>query len=217
MQGWCGRTVVLAAAEAIGRIPDHYFQAIGSGTGAIAAWEMSNRLLGDGRFGNHKMRLHLVQNEPFTIITDAWQQNSPELLPLEEEVARSKILETCVSVLSNRRPPYSITGGVFDALTDTRGFTYSATNKEVREAGDLFNKLEGCDIHPAAAVAVVGLCHALAMGRISKKDTVLLNITGGGMKKLESEGKKIPLEPDVVFTHRGDVSAKALLTRLCKF
>ena len=39
-------TVVLAAAEALGESPRHYFQAVGSGTGAIAAWEMSLRLRG---------------------------------------------------------------------------------------------------------------------------------------------------------------------------
>lgn len=33
-------TTILSAVETIGRIPDAYFQAVGSGTGAIAAWEM---------------------------------------------------------------------------------------------------------------------------------------------------------------------------------
>ena len=32
-------TTVLSAVTTIGRIPDYYFQAVGSGTGAIAAWE----------------------------------------------------------------------------------------------------------------------------------------------------------------------------------
>ena len=31
-------TTVLSAATTIGEIPDYYFQAVGSGTGAIAAW-----------------------------------------------------------------------------------------------------------------------------------------------------------------------------------
>ena len=65
--------VLLAAAQETGRIPDHYFQAVGSGTGAIAAWEMSLRLLEDGRFGGKKMTLHLAQNAPFTPMTDAWE------------------------------------------------------------------------------------------------------------------------------------------------
>jgi cysteate synthase len=38
-------TTFLSAAEGMGRIPDHYFQAVGSGTGAIAAWEANLRLL----------------------------------------------------------------------------------------------------------------------------------------------------------------------------
>ena len=50
-------TTVLSATTFIGRIPDYYFQAIGSGTGAIAAWEANQRLIEDGRFGTHKMKL----------------------------------------------------------------------------------------------------------------------------------------------------------------
>ena len=37
-------TTVLSAATTIGEIPDYYFQAVGSGTGAIAAWEANLRL-----------------------------------------------------------------------------------------------------------------------------------------------------------------------------
>ena len=59
-------TTVLSAATTIGRIPDYYFQAIGSGTGTIAAWEANLRLIGDGRFGDHKMTLIPSQNSPFT-------------------------------------------------------------------------------------------------------------------------------------------------------
>ena len=50
-------TTVLSATTHIGRIPDFYFQAVGSGTGAIAAWEANLRLIEDGRFGSHKMKL----------------------------------------------------------------------------------------------------------------------------------------------------------------
>ncbi len=66
--------VVLSAAETIGVIPDHYFQAVGSGTGGIAAWEASERLLRDGTYGRRIMHLHLSQNEPFTPIKDAWEK-----------------------------------------------------------------------------------------------------------------------------------------------
>ena len=55
-------TTVLSAASFIGKIPDYYFQAVGSGTGAIAAWEANLRLLEDGRFGKAKMKLMVSQN-----------------------------------------------------------------------------------------------------------------------------------------------------------
>ena len=41
-------TVMLDAATTIGRIPDYFVQAVGSGTGAIAAWEAAQRLIQDG-------------------------------------------------------------------------------------------------------------------------------------------------------------------------
>ena len=42
-----------------------------SGTGAIAAWEANLRLIEDGRFGNHKMKLMVSQNYPFIPMYDA--------------------------------------------------------------------------------------------------------------------------------------------------
>ena len=66
-------TTMLSATTHIGRIPDFYFQAVGSGTGAIAAWEANLRLLEDGRFGTNKTRLMVSQNTPFLPMYDAWK------------------------------------------------------------------------------------------------------------------------------------------------
>jgi len=61
-------TAMLNAVESIGRLPDYYFQAIGSGARAIAAHEGAKRLLEDLRFGRTLPRLMLSQNRPFTPI-----------------------------------------------------------------------------------------------------------------------------------------------------
>ncbi len=76
-------TTTLSAATTIGRIPDYYFQAVGSGTGAIAAWEANMRLIADGRFGVNKMHLMVSQNVPFLPMYDAWKANSREMLPYD--------------------------------------------------------------------------------------------------------------------------------------
>lgn len=192
-------TVVLSAVEHIGRIPAHYFQAVGSGTGGIAAWEMSLRLKEDGRFGRHaRMKLHFVQNSPFTIMTDAWQMGRPELPLVDEAVSRDQTRRLYAQVLSNRSPAYSVAGGVYDALVDTHGDMYSVSQREAEEAGELFRKLEGNDLHPAAEVALAGLIQAVRAGRIRRKESVLLNVTGGGGERLAREGKKRELKPDIV-------------------
>ena len=66
-------TVMLDAALKLERIPDHYFQAVGSGTGGISAWEAALRLRADGRFGSILSRLHLAQNLPNAPIYCAWK------------------------------------------------------------------------------------------------------------------------------------------------
>jgi cysteate synthase len=57
-------TVMLNATLTMKHLPDHYFQAVGSGTGGIAAWEAAMRLKEDGRYGDELPQLHLAQNLP---------------------------------------------------------------------------------------------------------------------------------------------------------
>ena len=197
-------TTVLSAAQVIGRIPDSYFQAVGSGTGTIAAYESNLRLIADGRFGSHLMKLIPSQNIPFTPMYDAFKADSRALLPFDEDEARVKALEIDAKVLSNRRPPYSLAGGLYDAVKATGGDIELATNEELREACQLFEKVEGNDVHPAAGVAIVSLKKALASGKISKDEVVMLNITGGGEKRFKREFKYVQAEPDLVIPSTED-------------
>jgi cysteate synthase len=191
-------TALLAAVESCGALPDHYFQAVGSGTGAIAAWEMSLRLRDDSRFGRARMKLHLSQNAPFTPMTDAWEAGSRTLAAPADGRRLSRSIRA--RVLANRNPPYSLAGGLYDALVDTGGFMYRATNADARGAGRLFSKLEGCDIDPAAEVALASLKQAVELGRIGKREVVALNITGGGHRRLRRDRRIAFLRPHATFT-----------------
>jgi cysteate synthase len=192
-------TTVLSAVTSIGSIPDYYFQAIGSGTGAIAAWEANLRFLEDGRFGNNKMKLMVSQNEPFTPIRDAWKANSRDMLPLDDDLARKQVEEIMAKVLSNRKPPYSLAGGLFDALKDTDGDVLTATNDEAIAAGKLFEDLEGIDLHPAAKVALATLINAVKEGEVEKDAVIMFNATGGGEERFKEDKELYYLEPSLVF------------------
>lgn len=192
-------TTMLSATTKIGEIPDYYFQAVGSGTGAVAAWEANLRFIEDGRFGNKKMKLMVAQNLPFTPIHDAWKQDSREMLPLDNHEARKQVELMDAKVLSNRKPPYPIVGGLYDALKDSDGEVLRATNEEAYEAGLLFEKTEGIDIHPAAAVATATLIDAVKTGKVNKDAIVMLNITGGGEAKFKAENELFYLKPEIIF------------------
>ena len=191
-------TTLLSAVEVIGRIPDAYFQAIGSGTGTIAVWENNLRLIEDGRFGNHKMRLYPSQNDPFTIMYDSWKLHSRALVPMSPEEARKAAADIDAKVLSNRKPPYSVAGGLFDAMQDAGGEIFKVCNEELHYWKDRFLELEGIDIHNAAAVAVASLAQAVKEGTVSKDEIIMLNITGGGEEVAKSEGDIFYATPDLV-------------------
>ncbi len=195
----------LSAATTIGRIPDYYFQAVGSGTGAIAAWEANMRLVEDGRFGDNTMKLIVAQNAPFVPMYDAWRADSRKMLPYDDDKARRDAEIIDAKVLSNRRPPYGLAGGLYDALKATDGDIMVATNAQARKAAKLFQELEGIDIHPAAGVATAALIKAVADGKVEKSATVMLNITGGGEQLFKKERELWYLEPSHVFTINPDV------------
>jgi cysteate synthase len=192
-------TTVLSAATFIGRIPDYYFQAVGSGTGAIAAWEANLRLIDDGRFGEHKMKLIVSQNHPFVPMYNAWKAGSREMLAYDDTEARRHVEEIDAKVLSNRKPPYSITGGLFDALTDTEGDVVKMTNADAVHANQLFIETEGIDLHPAAAIATASLIKASKEGSLPPDAVVMLNITGGGEERFRKEKKLHYLKPSLTF------------------
>lgn len=192
-------TTVLSAVTTIGQIPDYYFQAVGSGTGAIAAWEANKRFIVDGRYGNKLMKIMVSQNIPFTPMYDAWKAGSRALLPVEDDKARHQAEEICAKVLSNRKPPYSLKGGLFDALTETGGDMFAITNEEAAEAAALFQATEGIDIEPAAAVAVASLKQAIEQNKVQKDAIIMLNITGGGIQRFKTENKLFYKTPDCVF------------------
>lgn len=196
---------VNSAVTTIKQIPDFYFQAIGSGTGAIAAWEANLRFIEDGRFGDNKMKLMVSQNTPFLPMYDAWKANSRALLPLDDDLARRQVEEIDAKVLSNRKPPYSITGGLFDAMKDAGGDVLKATNEEAVEAGKIFMETEGNDIHPAAAVATATLIKYAKEGKLDKDACVMLNITGGGEERFKSEKEICYLKPSYVFDINPDL------------
>jgi cysteate synthase len=96
-----------------------------------------------------------------------------------------------------------VTGGVFDALQGSGGQTYAVSCEEAGEAGRLFESLEGSDLDAAAEVALAGLIQAVGQGKVRRKESVLLNLTGGGARRLVREIRRTRVHPDVEIASPG--------------
>ncbi|MCX5335937.1 cysteate synthase [Streptomyces sp. NBC_00140] len=177
-------TVMLAAADALGRLPDTYVQAVGSGTGAIGAHEAAQRLRADGE---PLPRLLICQNAPFAPLYEAWRRTGAAPADREHEpLARE---------LTNRRPPFSVRGGVRDVLIESHGDVLRTDNVAALDAMALFEEVEGIDIEPGAGVALAALAEAARSGHVGRDELVLLNITGGGRARQGHDRALIPAEP----------------------
>ncbi len=188
-------TTFLSAVACMNRIPDHYIQAIGSGSGAISAWESSIRLQKLGMHTKHTQEIqypkpsektrtghpimHLAQNAPFAPVVQSWNTGSKKFQPLNSKDEIKHLNHIYASVLANNNPPYEVAGGLYEMLCDCDGYAYACTNEEGREAGTLFEKLEGFKVSASSEIALAALCKACAYKRINTDDYIMLNITGG--------------------------------------
>ena len=145
------------------------------------------------------MKLLVSQNAPCVPIYNAYRGDSREMLPYEDGKARRDVEIIDAKVLSNRKPPYGIAGGLYNALKATQGEVLVATNAQARKAKELFKELEGVDIHPAAGVALATLIKSVQEGKVAKDACIMLNITGGG-EELFRKKKLWFLEPSHTFS-----------------
>lgn len=181
---------MLAAYEAMGRLPQWYVQAVGSGAGAIAAHEAAVRIRAVDRAAGDLPRHLMCQNEPYTPLHDLWRDGAvADSLPHHDSVIATE--------LTNRTPPFAVRGGVRDTLRENHGTMTTVTNVQAREAMVMFETLEGVDIVPGAGVALASLRVAVTAGRIPVDASVLLHVTGGGRALLAREGRLRRIEPDV--------------------
>jgi cysteate synthase len=131
-------------------------------------------------------------------MVDSWAADSRDFIVPDDETARNLAAGVNAKVLTNRRPPWGVRGGLYDALKAGGGDVVPVSNEEAESAGALFERLEGIDISQAAAVAVASIIKTVDDGRVNRDETIMLNITGGGTQRFRREFNVHGLEPSAV-------------------
>lgn len=160
--------------ETVGEMPSHYIQAVGSAGGVLAVLRSYGLL---SKPDSRGIAYHLVQNAPYTVLTDAIENKSsfslPEYFPFIDTV--------CSPMLTSADPAYDYPGGLRPAMdSGQRLYGYGVTNEEISRAKHEFWRLENIELLDPAAAAVAALAKNSDSGRISKNELIQLNITGCG-------------------------------------
>lgn len=172
----------LSFYDAVGRVPDKYFQAVGSAAGAIAAMRVY-RQLEPGRAD--AIEYFLMQNKPYTPLVDALQANAGGV---DTSTYQQYVDMVCAPMLTSADPLYGYPGGLKGEMDrGVRVNGVAVDNDEIYEALYDFYRDERLEVLLPAAAAIAGLGDMVESGRVRPDDLVHLNVTGVGESRRKAD------------------------------
>ena len=170
------RTVGHELAEqtaARGTVPDWLVFSMGDGCTIAGAWK-GFREFHDLGFVDDLPRMLGVQPEGASAIYDAFHG-------ADGETVRADTLADSVAVARPRNAKKAAR-----ALTESGGTAVTVSDDDVLEAETLLGSTEGIYAEPAGAAPVAGVRRAVAEGIVDPDETVVVVVTGTGLKDTES-------------------------------
>jgi threonine synthase len=168
------KTMGLELAEQLGwEVPDAIFYPTGGGTGLIGMWKAFDELEAIGWIGSKRPRMVAVQSRTCAPIVRAMEQGTEFAAPFEGG-------HTNVPGL---RVPFTVGDFlILRVLRESKGFGVAIDDDEVEPARAEFGATEGIHLCPEGAATYLAYKTALADGRVSKTDRVVLFNCASGLK-----------------------------------
>jgi threonine synthase len=173
------KTMGLELAEQTGwKLPDAIFYPTGGGTGLIGMWKAFHELKELGWIKGRLPKMIAVQAEGCAPIVKAWEKGD-EHAPLWENAH---------TVASGIRVPIAVGDFlIIRAVRESGGFGMAISDSEIMAMRDAIAAEEGFLLCPEGAATAAAYKRALAEGKVSQKDNVVLYNCASGLK--------YPLEP----------------------
>jgi len=184
------KTMAYEIAEGLHwKIPDWVFVPVGAG-GALA-----------GNWRGFKDFLHLdfIATEPRMVAVQP-TGCAPVVRAYEDGVDAMKIgrWERPKSVAAGLLDPFPWDGDLaLHAIRDSEGTAVAVSDEEVLEAQRLLAKREGIFAEPSGAASLAGLIALIKRGRVESSETVVVEITGGGLKDTNLTTQALPNVPTI--------------------
>lgn len=151
-------------------LPRHVVMPVGNGSLFIGAWKGFRELLEAGHI-SEMPRLHCIQARAIMPLVAARRG---------EEWTPDASARTVAGGIASAAPPRK--QQVLDVLEATGGVALAVTDVEILRWQRLLAEKEGIYGEPTSAAAFAGLAQMVQLGEIDSADTVLVPITGSGLK-----------------------------------
>jgi threonine synthase len=165
----------IAWCEATDQVPgniDWYVQAVSSGMGVYGTYKAARELESMGHIDQCPALL-CVQQESCAPMVRAWEAGSAIIRP--EDIVQQP---TGIAKAILRGDPSGVYPYMREITRASGGKFCAVSEDEIRLARRDVGELEGVDICFSAAAAVAGLIKMRACGRVTEKETVVVNLTG---------------------------------------
>ena len=151
-------------------VPGHVVIPVGNGSLLIGAWNGFQELLQAGRI-DRMPRLHCIQARSVMPIVAAYRG---------EEWAPEAATATIAGGIAVGAPPRK--QQVLDILRRSNGVALAVDDDDIARWQRLLAEKEGIYAEPTSAAAFAGLERLVDQGEVPKDDTVLIPVTGSGLK-----------------------------------
>ena len=150
--------------------PEHIVMPVGNGSLFIGAWRGFQELL-DGGHISKMPRMHCIQAKAISPIVAAYNG---------EEWSPGVGTKTIAGGIASAAPPRQ--RQVLDVLSATDGVAVAVEEEEILEWQKLLARTEGIYAEPTSAAAFAGLSRLVETRDVRPSETVLVAITGSGLK-----------------------------------
>jgi threonine synthase len=168
------KTMGLEVAEQLNwTLPDAIFYPTGGGTGLIGMWKVFDELARIGWIDDRRPRMVAVQSTGCAPIVRAFERKAEFAEPWKN----------AQTVASGIRVPAALGDFlILRAIRESQGFAMAVPDEAILEARTEVGRAEGLLLSPEGAATYAAYREALASGRVSKSDRVVLFNCGNGLK-----------------------------------
>jgi threonine synthase len=170
------KTLAFEVVEQLGwRAPDHIVVPVAAGSLLAKTAKAFQELVGAGLLAEAPTRIHAAQAEGCAPVSTAVQQGGDTITPVRpNSIAKSLAIGNPADGRYAAR-----------AVRASGGWATACREDAVQEGMALLAETEGILSEPAGGVVVAGLQELVAQGRVRRDETVVICITGNGLKTTE--------------------------------